>query len=55
MIRECAWCHEILGADQSNTEQQVSHTICEPCGARMLAEMPDAHLIAHMHAFASAA
>ena len=55
MIRECAWCREILGPGQSNGEQQVTHTICVPCAARMMEETPDVHSIAHLHAFASAA
>ena len=55
MIREFAWCREILEPGQSHAEQQVTHTICEPCKARMMEETPDMQLIAHMHAFASAA
>ena len=55
MIRECAWCREILGPGQSDAEQQVTHTICEPCEARVMADTPDVHSIAQMHAFASAA
>lgn len=55
MIRECAWCREILGPGQFNVEQQVTHTICESCVSRMMVEAPDMEFLAHMRAFASVA
>lgn len=54
MIRECAWCREVLEYGQSETEQ-VTHTICGLCECRMQLERPNQDFVAYLHAFASTA
>lgn len=54
MIRECAWCREVLEFGQSETEQ-VTHIICEVCEGRMQLEIPGEDFVAYMQAFASTA
>jgi len=54
MIRECAWCREVLEFSRSETDK-VTHTICEHCERRMKLEVPGKDFVDHLQAFASIA
>lgn len=51
MIRECAWCREVLEFGLSEKEK-VTHTICELCERRMQLEVPGKDFVGYLHALA---
>ena len=52
MIRECAWCRDILECGLSETDE-VSHTICESCESRMRLDASDKDFVLLLQAVAS--
>jgi hypothetical protein len=37
MRRKCAWCGLVMGANEPLDNEGITHGICLPCGAQMLA------------------
>ena len=38
MVRQCAWCKELLGQLAPLEDRAVTHGICAACSARLLSE-----------------
>lgn len=38
MIRQCAWCGEVLGEKEPLEDKRITHTICDDCDKKLREE-----------------
>lgn len=41
MIRQCAWCLEILGESPPYKDTNITHGICEKCSKELMKEVEE--------------
>lgn len=39
MIVQCAWCQAYMGEIEPKSDYRISHGICRPCYAKVMAEL----------------